>query len=102
MNSVTVNKIIPIIQRYFATLPIAKAWLFGSYSRGEETHESDLDIMVSFDKDAQISLFNYADIICKLEGLLNHKVDLVEEGTLLPFAQQTVDEDKILIYERSN
>jgi predicted nucleotidyltransferase len=102
MNSVTVNKIIPIIQRYFATLPIAKAWLFGSYSRGEETHESDLDIMVSFDKDAQISLFNYADIICKLEGLLNHKVDLVEEGTLLPFAQQTVDEDKILIYERGN
>ncbi|MBQ5856899.1 MAG: nucleotidyltransferase domain-containing protein [Bacteroidales bacterium] len=102
MNSVTVNKIIPIIQRYFATLPIAKAWLFGSYSRGEETHESDFDIMVSFDKDAQISLFNYADIICKLEGLLNHKVDLVEEGTLLPFAQQTVDEDKILIYERGN
>ena len=102
MNSVTVNNIIPIIQRYFATLPIAKAWLFGSYSRGEETHESDLDIMVSFDKDAQISLFNYADIICKLEGLLNHKVDLVEEGTLLPFAQQTVDEDKILIYERGN
>jgi predicted nucleotidyltransferase len=102
MNSVTVNKIIPIIQRYFATLPIAKAWLFGSYSRGEETHESDLDIMVSFDKDAQISLFSYADIICKLEDLLNHKVDLVEEGTLLPFAQQTVDEDKILIYERGN
>lgn len=102
MNSVTVNKIIPIIQRYFATLPIAKAWLFGSYSRGEETHESDLDIMVSFDKDAKISLFSYADIICKLEDLLNHKVDLVEEGTLLPFAQQTVDEDKILIYERGN
>jgi predicted nucleotidyltransferase len=102
MNSVTVNKIIPIIQRYFATLPIAKAWLFGSYSRGEETHESDLDIMVSFDKDAKISLFSYADIICKLEGLLNHKVDLVEEGTLLPFVQQTVDEDKILIYERGN
>ena len=102
MNSVTADNIIPIIQRYFATLPIAKAWLFGSYSRGEELPESDVDIMVSFDKDAKISLFNYAAIICKLEGLLNHKVDLVEEGSLLPFAQQTAEEDKILIYERSN
>ncbi|MBR5603876.1 MAG: nucleotidyltransferase domain-containing protein [Bacteroidales bacterium] len=102
MNSVTADNIIPIIQRYFATLPIAKAWLFGSYSRGEESPESDVDIMVSFDKDAKISLFNYAAIICKLESLLNHKVDLVEEGTLLPFAQQTAEEDKILIYERSN
>lgn len=102
MNSVAANNIIPIIRKYFATLPIAKAWLFGSYSRGEETLESDVDIMVSFDKDAKISLFNYAGIICKLESLLNHKVDLVEEGTLLPFAQQSVNEDKILIYERGN
>lgn len=60
------------------------------------------NISVSFDKDAKISLFKYADIICQLEALLKQKVDLVEEGMLLPFAQQTANEDKILIYERSN
>lgn len=102
MNSTTKNNIIPIIQGYFATLPIAKAWLFGSYSRGEESSDSDVDIMVTFDKDAKISLFKYADIICKLEELLKQKVDLVEEGALLPFAQQTANDDKILIYERAN
>ena len=101
MNSATISNIIPVIQGYFATLPIAKAWLFGSYSRGEESAESDVDIMVTFDKDAKISLFKYADIICKLEELLKQKVDLVEEGALLPFAQQTVSDDKILIYERA-
>lgn len=102
MNSITINSIIPAIQGYFATQPIVKAWLFGSYSRGEETVGSDVDILVSFDKDAKISLFKYADIICQLEALLKQKVDLVEEGTLLPFAQRTVNEDKILIYERGN
>ncbi len=101
MNSVTKNRIIPSIQGYFATLPITKAWLFGSYSRGEESAESDVDILVVFDKDAKISLFKYADIICQLETILNHKVDLVEEGTLLPFAQETADKDKVLIYERA-
>lgn len=102
MNSLTINSIIPTIQGYFATQPIAKAWLFGSYSRGEEKAGSDVDILVAFDKDAKISLFKYANIICQLEALLKQKVDLVEEGTLLPFAQQTANEDKILIYERSN
>ena len=101
MNSVTKNRIIPSIQGYFATLPITKAWLFGSYSRGEESADSDVDILVVFDKDAKISLFKYADIICQLETILNHKVDLVEEGTLLPFAQETANKDKILIYERA-
>lgn len=102
MNSHTINRIIPVIQGYFATQPISKAWLFGSYSRGEETTGSDVDILVSFEKGAKISLFKYADIICQLEALLKQKVDLVEEGTLLPFAQQTANEDKILIYERNN
>ncbi len=102
MNSATKNNIIPALQRYFATQPIAKAWLFGSYSRGEEGPESDVDILVSFDKGAKISLFKYANIICQLEELLKQKVDLVEEGTLLPFAQQTANNDKVLIYERGN
>ena len=102
MNSLTINSIIPTIQGYFATQPVEKAWLFGSYSRGEEKDGSDVDILVAFDKDAKISLFKYANIICQLEALLKQKVDLVEEGTLLPFAQQTANQDKILIYERSN
>ena len=102
MNSATKKNIIPVLQGYFATQPIAKAWLFGSYSRGEESPESDVDILVAFDKSAKISLFKYANIICQLEELLKQKVDLVEEGTLLPFAQQTANNDKVLIYERGN
>lgn len=100
MNSVTQERIIPSIQKYFSTQPINKAWLFGSYSRGDENEQSDIDIIVSFDKDAKISLFKYADIICQLETLLNQKVDLVEEGALLPFAQESANKDKILIYEK--
>lgn len=102
MNSITKSSIIPTIQGYLATQPVTKAWLFGSYSRGEETMGSDVDILVTFDKEAKVSLFKYANIICQLEKLLNRKVDLVEEGTLLPFAQKTANEDKILIYERGN
>lgn len=42
MNKINVEE----LKKYFATLPIIKAWLFGSFSRGEKTQDSDVDIMV--------------------------------------------------------
>ena len=90
------------LQDCLASLPIEKAWLFGSYSRGEEKPDSDIDLLVRFDPEARISLFKYASIILTLEAAMGKDVDLVQEGSLLPFAQKSAEEDKILIYERAN
>jgi predicted nucleotidyltransferase len=75
--------------------------VFGSYARGEETRKSDVDVMVRFDKNTRISLLDYAGIIVDLEKLLQKKVDLVEEGQLRHWAQESAERDKILIYERT-
>lgn len=98
MNSEMIQR----LQSCLATLPVEKAWLFGSYSRGEERPDSDIDLLVRFDEDAQISLFKYASIILTLEAALGKEVDLVQEGSLLPFAVKTANEDKVLIYERAS
>ena len=87
------------IAEYFKTQPVLKAWLFGSYSRGEQTKDSDVDIIVLLDKSRPIGL-KFFGMWSDLEELLGRKVDLVSEGTLLPFAQKSADKDKILIYER--
>jgi len=92
--------IINKLQTFFPTYPVEKAWVFGSYARGEETQKSDIDIMVRFDKEAQITLFDYAGIMIDLEDLFHKKVDLVEEGRLRAWAQESVEQDKILVYER--
>ena len=34
-----------MIADYFKTQPVLKAWLFGSYSRGEQREDSDVDIL---------------------------------------------------------
>jgi len=88
------------ISDYFSTLPIAKAWLFGSYSRDEAKAHSDIDIIVSFLPDNNISLLGYTHIINDLQRLLCKKVDLAEEGQLLPKVHDSAEYDKILIYER--
>jgi predicted nucleotidyltransferase len=98
------NQLINVIRAYFATQPVLKAWLFGSYARGEQTPDSDVDILVVFDEEngRKVSLLRHIGIALGLEDLLGKKVDLITEGTLLPFAKETADKDKVLIYERAN
>ena len=92
---------IDIIKNYFKSQPVEKAWLFGSFARGEEHSDSDIDIMVVFVDGAKIG-FRFAGMVCELEDLLQRNVDLVVEGSLLPFAAASAEHDKKLIYERAN
>jgi predicted nucleotidyltransferase len=73
-----------------------------SYARGEQKRRSDVDILVRFDREATITLIDYARIMNNLEDYLHKKVDLVQEGCLYKFAQQSAEHDKILVYERAN
>lgn len=98
-NNDEMNKrVVNIIRKYMATQPVAKAWMFGSFARGEQTPLSDVDLIVSFKKDTKMG-FRFAQMVCELEDLLHRNVDLVVDGNILPFAQDSVNHDKILIYE---
>ena len=91
-----------IIVDYFKTQPILRAWLFGSFARGEETPLSDVDLLVQVDKDARVSLLKYASMINDLEALLDRSVDLVPDGKVYPRIAESINQDKLLIYERAN
>ena len=89
------------IAHYFQSQPVEKAWLFGSYSRGEATQQSDVDILVRFTPESNMNLFKYAHIMNDLQKLLKLNVDLVEEGQIADFAVESSEQDKILVYERA-
>ena len=93
------QKIAPVIAEYFKTQPVLKAWLFGSYARGEQTPLSDVDLLVEYEKGG-ISLLKHAAMICELEKILDRPVDIVEDGTLRPRVRKSVNQDRRLIYER--
>ena len=103
-NQAMNTQLVQTIQAYFATQPVLRAWLFGSYARGEQTPDSDVDILVVFDQEngKRVSLLKHIGIALGLEDLIGKKVDLITEGTLLPFAQETAEKDKVLIYERAS
>ena len=102
MLSERTKHILPIIRDCLTKEPITKAWLFGSCSRGEDKADSDVDILVEYDKNARISLFVISKIMVTMENATGRKIDLVENGRLLPFATESAEHDKLLIYEKES
>ena len=96
------QEITHVIAEYFKTQPVLKAWIFGSFSRGEETPDSDIDILVDYDDNANVSLFTIGAMYMDLQRLTGRHVDLIENGTLEPYAVESANRDKKLIYERAN
>lgn len=61
------------LAEYFKTQPVLKAWLFGSYARGEETPESDVDVLVTLDYSQKVGLLKFASMYLDLKNYLTRK-----------------------------
>ncbi len=81
------------------TKPVLKAYLFGSYVRGQADDTSDIDILVDLDYSQKIGL-QFIQMKIDLEKLLNSKVDLVSSNGLSKYIKPIVDDEKLMIYAR--
>lgn len=70
-------------------LGVERIGLFGSYVKGEQDSESDIDFLVEME---DISFSGYMDLKFFLEDLLGRDVDLVLEGDLKPSLEHVRDE----------
>jgi uncharacterized protein len=94
-------KKIKAINRYLRTSPVLKAYLFGSYVRGNADNQSDIDILVDLDYSQKIGL-RFIQMKIDLEKLLNLKVDLVSSNGLSEYIKPLIDDEKKLIYARQS
>lgn len=95
----TKEQIQKIISEYFAGKPVKKVWLFGSYARGEADEDSDVDVLINFDKNSRVGL-RYLAWPEEIEKLVNKKVQVVSEGSVSDYLRPFIDADKTLLYER--
>ena len=79
------DKIVPVLQQY----PIKRAAVFGSYARGEQKHDSDLDLILELDLTNELPDIIYV-IWDELENIIKLKTDIVTFKALntLPDAVQ--------------
>jgi len=72
---------------------LSELGLFGSYARGEENNQSDIDVLVDFD--SRIDGFQYIRLAHELEDLFNHKVDVVSRKGIRPVYLPNVEKDLV-------
>ncbi len=90
---------IQIVRDYFSGQPVIKAYLFGSFSRNEAEHDSDVDILVDLDYSKHIGL-GFVTMQAELQQMLHKNVDLVSSKAVSQYIKPFIEKDKVLIYER--
>lgn len=84
--------IIPILKAY----GVPKAGLFGSFTRGEETTNSDVDILIM--PPPRMGL-KFVSLKLELEDALKREVDLVSYRAIHPRLKDTILASQVLLYE---
>jgi len=79
--------------------PVDRAYIFGSYARGDADNSSDVDILLELDYSKHIGL-GFVKIKNDLEDILKKPVDLLTEKSISKHIFPFIESDKKLIYER--
>jgi len=87
----------PDIRKIFDDNHVAHVYLFGSFARGEETPESDIDIVFVEKVGATLSLFDMGDMAYRLKEKLGRSVDIVSRDSVMktkyPEIRESIIED---------
>lgn len=78
------KEIVPILQK----ADVIKAEFFGSYVRGDNTENSDIDILVDLPRGK--SLIDLAGLQIDLEEKLKKKVDVVTYRSVCPYLKESI------------
>lgn len=76
----TLKSLLPELRDRYGVISLG---VFGSYVRGEQTPDSDLDLLVEFDQ-RPLTLLQFIALEYELSDRLQIKVDLVEKSVLKP------------------
>lgn len=97
-----VDKIRQIISPLCEKYRIPKAYLFGSYARGDATSKSDIDIRIEREGSSLVGLFAVNHFRHELEEAFQRPVDLLTsepQGKYNQIFRNMMKKDEVLIYE---
>ena len=77
---------------------VAHAALFGSRARGDERPDSDTDILIEFDPEARVTVFDYAGLKDYIAALFDGSVEVVNRDGLKPYVKPAATADAIYAF----
>lgn len=76
---------------------VAELGVFGSRVRGDHRPDSDLDVLVTFRPDANISLFEIGGMVSELEDRLGVRIDLSMRNNLKPILRPYILREAVAV-----
>lgn len=89
------NRLAAMLPGLRAKYGVRSLAIFGSYARGEQTPESDLDVLVQFERTPD--LYAFGEMALDLEEALGIRMDLFTRSTLKPRMVPRVDRDLVAV-----
>lgn len=90
------NNLKEYLKPYIDEYGIVKAAVFGSYARNAQREESDLDLLIEFNK--SFDMIQFIHLKNMLEESLGKRIDIVEYCSLSPFIKEQVLREAVTIY----
>lgn len=99
---IDIEAIKPETERVCRRLPVKRLGLFGSALSDNFSQSSDVDVLVIFDSDENIDLFDkYFELKEQLQEIFKREVDLlVDKKFRNPVLRESIDRTRTIIYER--
>ena len=97
----THEQIVQAVTKAATKFQLNKVLYFGSYADGKATEESDLDLLVEFANDDEISLLDVMDFKQNLEDELSKNVDVVGLPLTEKAQKRLIIKKTVPVYERT-
>ena len=97
MNQQAVSEIQSVVNALARQYGAERVYLFGSYARGEEQKDSDIDLRI--DK-GSIRGLQFAGLLGDLEEALGRRVDLISTNGMDDQFLHDIQPEEVLLYER--
>jgi hypothetical protein len=89
------KKVLPVVKRY----EVQKAAIFGSFVRGEQREDSDIDILVEFKDRENKTLLDLIGLELELQEVLNRKVEVLTYRSIHPLLKDYILKEQEVFYE---
>jgi predicted nucleotidyltransferase len=77
---------------------VTHAALFGSRARGDDRPESDTDILIDIDPEAELSVYDYMGLKRYIASLLEGSVDVIDREALKPHVRPPAEGDAVYAF----
>ena len=94
---ITIEDIKKQSKEVFRMYPVRRVSVFGSFAKGQQTEESDIDMLI---RDSDIGILDISNMQQQLSDLFHMKIDLVEEDDLSEVFKFLIKDDEVVIYEK--